>query len=71
MFQLSTWGLFCLSVFMVVAGCGVIPGYRERFEAARAAQQARLDEGDSMRATMRSVAGTVLRQDQMPMWPAG
>ena len=33
-------------IVLMVTGCGVIPGYQERFEAARAAQQARIDNAD-------------------------
>jgi hypothetical protein len=41
----ATVGALAVIVSMV-AGCGVIPGYQERFEAARAAQQARIDNAD-------------------------
>ena len=36
----------CLPIFLVVASCGVIPGYQERFEAARAAQQQAISDAD-------------------------
>lgn len=35
-----------LATLLVLTGCGIVPGYRERFEAAKAAQQARIEGAD-------------------------
>ena len=46
MFRLSLLPLWYLPIFLSVAGCGLIPGYRERFEAARQAQQQAINDAD-------------------------
>jgi hypothetical protein len=38
-----------LPIFLLIAGCGVIPGYQERFNAARAAQQQAINDADDAR----------------------
>ena len=57
-----------LLVCVCLAGCGVIPGYRERYEAARGAQQAAIEGADdakcqSYRASLGSNAYVACRMN--------
>jgi hypothetical protein len=46
MLRICALALRCLPIALMVTGCGIIPGYRERLDAALAAQQAAIDNAD-------------------------
>jgi hypothetical protein len=47
--MLRIWAAACLPILLFMTGCGVVPGYRERFDAARIAQQQAINDADDAR----------------------